>query len=94
MQMETYRKVEFKTRLFEGYNMWIDIEKYKEKETFDELIKDVKIHLVNFLKTFNLKSLEENAKNIDLIVEMYCNSNDVLKKTSAKDTIYLYERLL
>jgi hypothetical protein len=92
--METYRKVEFKTRLFEGYNIWMDIEKYNEKETFDELIKDAKMHLINFLKTFNLKSLEENAKSIDLIVEMYSNSHDVLKKTSAKDTIYLYEKLL
>jgi hypothetical protein len=90
--METYRKVEFKTPIFEGYNVWLDIEKYKEKETFSELIKDAKSHLVNFLKTFNLRALEEKAKTIDLNVEMYCNSTDILKKTSGKDTIYLYEK--
>jgi hypothetical protein len=92
--METYRKVEFKTSIFEGYSIWMDIEKYSEKENFDELIKDAKIHLINFLKTFNLKSLEKNAKNMHVIVEMYSNTHDVLHKTSSKDTIYLCEKLL
>jgi hypothetical protein len=92
--MDSYRKIEFKTRLFEGYNIWIDIDKYKEKDDFDELIRDAKIHLINFLKTFNLKVLEDRAKRIDLKVEMFCNSNDILKKTSGKDTIYIFEKTI
>lgn len=90
--MDSYRKIEFKTRLFEGYNVWLDMEKYKERDNFDDLVKDVRIHLVNFLKTFNLKVLEDRAKSIELKVEMFCNSNDILKKTSCKDTIYICER--
>jgi hypothetical protein len=90
--MDSYRKIEFKTRLFEGYNVWLDIEKYKQRDDFDDLVKDVRIHLVNFLKTFNLKVLEDRAKSIELKVEMFCNSNDILKKTSGKDTIYICER--
>jgi hypothetical protein len=68
------------------------MEKYKERDNFDDLVKDVRIHLVNFLKTFNLKVLEDRAKSIELKVEMFCNSNDILKKTSCKDTIYICER--
>jgi hypothetical protein len=90
--MDSYRKIEFKTRLFEGYNVWLDMEKYKERDNFDDLVKDVRIHLVNFLKTFNLKVLEDRAKRIELRVEMFCNSKDILMKTSGKDTIYICER--
>lgn len=86
--MDTYRKVEFSTHLFNGYCVWLDISKYENKS---DLIHDAKVHLTNFFKTFNLKHLYEYAKNTNIGLESYQDCNEILLRTSPKDTIYLYE---
>lgn len=86
--MEQYRKIEFKSSIFEGYNVWIDISKYMNTS---DLTNDAKIHLVNFLKTFNLKFLETQASKTNFMIGMYTDCSDIIKHTTSKDSIYVYE---
>jgi hypothetical protein len=87
--MNEYRKLEFKSNVFDGYFLWIDVSKYNDKAA---LIRVVKNHLINFLKTFNLKALEKYANNIEIYCdEIYIDCNDIIKKTTPNTTIYLFE---
>jgi hypothetical protein len=85
--MNTYRKIQFKMTLFDGYYVWLDIARHKN---MNQVMEYAKVHLINFLKTFNLVYLENQAK----LMEIYCNMeyNDILLKSSVDDTIYLYEK--
>lgn len=86
--MDTYRKIEFSSELFNGYSFWIDLSKYKTKE---EIIDSSRCHLINFCKTYNLNNLVKRAIDMNIVMYMYENSDDIMKKTSSKDIIYLYE---
>jgi len=86
--MSTFRKIEFDTNLFKGYTMWIDIAIYKNNKT---ILDDAKEHLISFLKTFNLITLYNYASTMQLVLPLYEDTNDILEKTSDKDTIYIYE---
>jgi hypothetical protein len=86
--MNSYRKVELYSGLFNGYSFWMDISKYKCKE---EIINAFRAHLINFCKTYNLNNLEMRAIDMNIVMYIYEDSNDILKKTSSGDKIYLYE---
>ena len=85
--MEEYRKIEFRSSLFDGYNIWIDISRYNNT---DDLVNDAKKHLVNFLKTFNLKSLEVHATKTQFMLGMFTTCPEIIKHTTTKDIIYVY----
>lgn len=85
--MNTYRRVQFKNTLFDGYYVWLDIAKH---QNMNQVIEYAKIHLINFLKTFNLGYLEYKAKLMDIKCNM--DYNDILYKSSIDDIIYLYEK--
>lgn len=86
--MSTFRKIEFDTNLFKGYTMWIDMAMHKNNKT---ILDDAKEHLISFLKTFNLITLYNYASAMQLVLPLYEDTNDILEKTSDKDTIYIYE---
>lgn len=88
--MNSYRKLEFKSYVFDGYCVWFDLEKYSTKAS---LINAIKNHLLNFLKTFNLKALQHYANKTELYCdEAYEDCNDMVNKTTPDTTIYVFER--
>ena len=88
--MNSYRKLEFRSKVFDGYFLWVDLSKHSDKNA---LIKTVKTHLINFLKTFNLKALEYYANNIEIYCdESFIDCNDMIKRTTSDTAIYLFEK--
>jgi len=82
------RKVEIKSQIFEGYSIWIDLSKY---DNTNDICKYCKLHLINFLKTFNLKKLLDYAYNMSLYNNMYSSYDELKLRSRETDIIYLYE---
>lgn len=82
------RKIEIRSDVFEGYFVWVDVSKCNK---IDEIIHHVKIQLLNFLITFNLKNLVNYAKKMTLKFFIFTSYDELMKKTRENDTIYLYD---
>ena len=82
------RKIELKSDVFEGYFVWVDISKYKD---ITRIADYVKLHLLNFLKTFNLKNLVNYANKMKLHFDIFKSYDDIIKYSKENDSICLYE---
>jgi len=86
--MDTYRKIQITSTLFQGYSLWINVAEYKNN---DDIINIIRIRLFNLLQTFNLITLSIYASNLQLTIPIYRDCDDMLKKTSCKDIIHIHE---
>jgi len=82
------RKIELKSDVFEGYFVWVDISKFKD---VNRIIDYVKLQLLNFLKTFNLKNLVNYANKMNLQFGIFKSYEDIVKYSKENDSLCLYE---
>jgi len=78
------RIIQISDDLFWGYNMIVEVDKYKSFEELGILIKD---DLIKMLKMNNLQILKEKAERMNLHNHGYETYEDMLKEVNKEATI-------